>query len=92
MLNRDKFVRGTDIQEIFAQLGVTEATHAFYLGKELAKAKLAITLGKTYRQESSLDWGYLTPPDEAASEHVRLTQRSERSERRRRERGEEEPG
>ncbi len=87
VLNRDTFVRGTDIQEIFAQLGVTEATHAFYLGKELAKAKLAITLGKTYRQEGSLDWGYLTPPDEPVSEHVRLTQRSARSERRRRERG-----
>ena len=76
VLNRDLFVRGTDIQEIFAQLGVTEATHAFYLGKELAKAKLAITLGKTYRQEGSLSWGYLTPPDDVKSEHVRLTQRS----------------
>ena len=78
VLNRDHFVRGTDIQEIFAQLGVTEATHAFYLGKELARAKLAITLGKTYRQEGSLSWGYLTPPDDVKSEHVRLTQRSER--------------
>ena len=26
-------MRGTDIQEIFAQLGVDEATHAFYLGQ-----------------------------------------------------------
>ncbi|HEX6535746.1 MAG TPA: DUF6513 domain-containing protein [Gemmatimonadaceae bacterium] len=88
VLNRETFVRGTDIQEIFLQLGVDEATHAFYLGKELAKAKLAITLGKTYRQEGSLDWGYLTPPDEVKSEHVRLTQRSERSARARRERPE----
>jgi dihydropteroate synthase-like protein len=78
VLNRDLFVRGTDIQEIFSQLGVDEATHAFYLGKELAKAKLAITLGKTYRQEGSLSWGYLTPPDDVKSEHVRLTQRSRR--------------
>jgi dihydropteroate synthase len=76
VLNRDLFIRGTDIQEIFAQLGVDEATHAFYLGKELAKAKLAITLGKTYRQEGSLSWGYLTPPDDVKSEHVKLTQRS----------------
>ena len=76
VLNRDLFVRGTDIQEIFAQLDVDEPTHAFYLGKELAKAKLAITLGKTYRQEGSLSWGYLTPPDDVKSEHVRLTQRS----------------
>jgi hypothetical protein len=79
VLNRDHFVRGSDIQEIFAQLGVTEPTHAFYLGKELAKARLAITLGKTYRQEGSLAWGYLTPPDDVRSEHVRLTQRSQRS-------------
>ena len=78
VLNRDLFVRGTDIQEIFSQLGVDEATHAFYLGKELAKAKLAITLCKTYRQEGSLSWGYLTPPDDVKSEHVRLTQRSRR--------------
>jgi dihydropteroate synthase len=79
VLSRDHFVRGSDIQEIFGQLGVTEPTHAFYLGKELAKARLAITLGKTYRQEGSLAWGYLTPPDDVKSEHVRLTQRSQRS-------------
>ena len=78
VLNRDLFVRGTDIQKIFAQLGVEEPTHAFYLGKELAKAKLAITLGKTYRQEGSLSWGYLTPPDDVKSEHVKLTQRTRR--------------
>jgi uncharacterized protein (DUF427 family) len=39
----------------------------------LAKAKLAITLGKTYRQEGSLNWGYLTPPDDVRSEHFRPT-------------------
>jgi dihydropteroate synthase len=82
VLNRDLFVRGTDIQEIFLQLGVDEPTHAFYLGKELAKAKLAITLGKTYRQEGSLSWGYLTPADDVKSEHVKLTQRSRRRLRR----------
>jgi dihydropteroate synthase len=79
VFNSERFVRGTDIQEIFRQLDVTEATHAFYLGKELAKAKLAITLGKTYRQEGSLWWGYLTPPDEARSEHLRVTARRTRS-------------
>lgn len=81
VLNREKFVRGTDIQEIFAQLDVDEATHAFYLGRELMKARLAITLGKTYRQEGALNWGYLTLPDDVKSEHVRLTQRSERAKR-----------
>jgi dihydropteroate synthase-like protein len=72
VFNSDRFVRGTDIQEIFAQLGVDEPNHAFYLGKELAKASLAVTLGKTYRQEGTLSWGYLTPSEER-SRHVRLT-------------------
>jgi dihydropteroate synthase-like protein len=79
IFNNELFVRGTDIQEMFAQLGVDEPTHAFYLGRELMKAKLAITLGKTYRQEGALSWGYLTPPDDVKSEHVKLTQRSRRS-------------
>jgi dihydropteroate synthase len=81
VFNSEIFVRGTDIQEIFSQLGVDEATHAFYLGRELHKAKLAITLGKTYRQEGALSWGYLTPPDDIKSEHVRLTQRSRKTRR-----------
>jgi dihydropteroate synthase-like protein len=72
VFNSERFVRGTDIQEIFDQLDVTEPTHAFYLGKELAKASLAVTLGKTYRQEGTLSWGYLTPAEER-SRHVRLT-------------------
>ena len=76
VLNNERFVRGTDIAEIFAQLRVDEATHAFYLGKELARAGLAVALGKTYRQDAPLSWGYLTPPDETVSDHVRLTQRS----------------
>ncbi|HJU67889.1 MAG TPA: hypothetical protein VJ650_06530, partial [Gemmatimonadaceae bacterium] len=75
VFNRDRFVKGTEIQDIFDQLQVDEPTHAFYLGKELAKAKLAITLGKSYRQEGSLRWGYLTPPDDPIREHVKLTQR-----------------
>jgi dihydropteroate synthase len=78
VFNHEIFVRGTDIQEIFGQLGVDEATHAFYLGRELARAKLAITLGKTYRQEGALRWGYLTPEDDVRAEHVKLTQRRRR--------------
>jgi hypothetical protein len=81
VFNNSLFVRGTDIQEIFSRLGVTEATHAFYLGKELMKARLALQLGKSYRQEGALAWGYLTPPDDPRSEHVRLTQRSRRTAR-----------
>jgi dihydropteroate synthase-like protein len=75
VFNDSIFIRGDDIQEIFSRLAVDEATHAFYLGRELMKAKLAITLGKTYRQEGALAWGYLTPPDDVKSEHVKLTAR-----------------
>ena len=86
VFNGERFVKGRAIQEIFDQLGVDEATHAFYLGKELAKAKLALDLGKTYRQEGRLSWGYLTPPEDPIDEHVQLTQRSARAKRARRER------
>lgn len=34
--------------------------HAFYLGYEMAKATIALTLGKQYEQDRSLDWGMLT--------------------------------
>jgi dihydropteroate synthase-like protein len=37
-----------------------DANHAFYLGYELAKARTALTLGKDYRQDEALDWGFLT--------------------------------
>jgi dihydropteroate synthase len=63
VFNAARFVSGTDIGELFAQLDVDEATHAFYLGRELTKARLALQLGKTYRQEGELSWGYLTAPE-----------------------------
>jgi dihydropteroate synthase-like protein len=75
VMNNSLFIRGTDIQDIFRQLQVDDPAHAFYLGKELARASLAMTLGKTYRQEGALAWGYLTPPDDMKSAHVRLTQK-----------------
>jgi hypothetical protein len=81
VFNSERFVRGTDIQTIFNELEVDDPAHAFYLGKELAKAGLAVALGKTYRQEGVLSWGYLTPPEDARSEHVRLTQRPSRHRR-----------
>jgi dihydropteroate synthase-like protein len=75
--NAEHFVKGTDINQIFDELGVDEHTHAFYLGKELMKANIARGLGKNYRQESPLDWGYLTF-DEPRRERVQLTARSRR--------------
>jgi dihydropteroate synthase-like protein len=72
VFNAELFVKGTDFNEIFDQLGVDEATHAFYLGKELMKATIARSLRKNYRQESPLDWGYMTFA-EPRRERVRLT-------------------
>ncbi|MFQ5960373.1 MAG: DUF6513 domain-containing protein [Candidatus Methylomirabilales bacterium] len=61
--NRDRFIKDTDIQRIFHQitdqLGPNPVSHAFYLGRELAKADIALRLGKKYIQEENLDWGYL---------------------------------
>jgi dihydropteroate synthase-like protein len=74
VFNAELFVKGTDFNEIFDELGVDEATHAFYLGKELMKATIARALHKNYRQESPLDWGYLTF-EEPRRERVRLTAR-----------------
>jgi dihydropteroate synthase len=78
VFNAERFVTGTEIGEIFAQLDVEEATHAFYLGKELMKASLALQLGKTYRQEGPLSWGYLTPPEDPEAEHMVAAQRQSR--------------
>lgn len=58
----------TDPFELFDQLEARnpknlDASHAFYLGFELAKAMTANTLDKEYRQDEALDWGYLTVPE-----------------------------
>lgn len=39
--------------------------HAFYLGYEMCKAATALVLGKQYRQDEALDWGYLTVEEES---------------------------
>ena len=61
--NGDRFVRETNMYAVFEQLDVDEASHAFYLGKELMKATIARGLGKSYRQEGPLDWGILSFPE-----------------------------
>jgi hypothetical protein len=59
VFNRHVFLRGTEPGELFAALGEVDAGHAFYLGRELERAALAVQLGKRYTQESELRWGYL---------------------------------
>jgi dihydropteroate synthase-like protein len=79
VFNNRIFVTGTDIQVLFDALPVNDRSHAFYLGKELMKAWLALRLGKTYVQEQPLRWGYLTPEDEG-SRHRRVRLEAARSE------------
>jgi dihydropteroate synthase-like protein len=59
VFNNHLFIKERDIQAIFPQLEVADPSHAFYLGRELYKASLAIQLGKKYIQEQPLRWGYL---------------------------------
>ena len=60
---------GDDPFKLFEQLvdrsdHAIDASHAFYLGYEMAKAVTALTLGKEYRQDEALDWGFLTRPEQ----------------------------
>lgn len=63
IINRDGHRRGADPFALFEQLGPLDPAHAFYLGYEMAKAVTALTLGKNYRQDEALDWGFLTRPE-----------------------------
>ena len=62
-MNNAHFLCETDPFLLFDQMGVTDPSHAFYLGYELMKARTALTLSKTYRQDQALDWGFLTEPE-----------------------------
>jgi len=58
-------ITGRNPFELFEQLQAMgrdnlDAGHSFYLGYELSKAVTALTLGKQYRQDQALDWGFLT--------------------------------
>ena len=85
VLNGSVYFCGTDPFELFAQLAAADpkldASHAFYLGYEFAKAVTALTLGKNYTQDQALRWGFLTVPERAtAGEHVgRASDRMPRS-------------
>ncbi len=56
------FGGATDTHEPAANV---DPAHAFYLGYEMAKAAIALALGKEYRQDEALDWGYLTVAEES---------------------------
>jgi len=60
IFNKEIYIKTKNARDVFDRLKVYDPSHAFYLGKELNKAETALDLGKTYRQEGALDWGYLT--------------------------------
>ena len=74
LLNRDGYWHGIDAFELFDTISQSvslDSSHAFYLGYELAKATTALTLGKQYRQDEALNWGFLTIPEKSAHERRR---------------------
>ncbi len=64
LLNGERHLIGDDPFDLFAEVlrsdAKMDASHAFYLGYEMAKAVTALTLGKEYRQDQALRWGFLT--------------------------------
>jgi hypothetical protein len=79
VFNGERFVKDTNIRSLFPRLGVEDdASHAFYLGRELMKADLARRLGKKYIQGEPLHWGYLTYAEEEGGEHARARRRPAR--------------
>ena len=56
--NRDGLRLGEGAFELWPQLKLEhDASHAFYMGVELARAEIAWQLGKRYVQDQPLDWG-----------------------------------
>lgn len=74
VLNRDGYWHGQDPFELFDSFSADarlDPSHAFYLGYELSKAVTALTLGKGYRQDEALRWGFLTIPEISPHERRR---------------------
>ena len=56
--NREGIHRSTDPFDLYPHLKVgDDASHAFYLGVELARAQIAWQLKKRYVQDQELEWG-----------------------------------
>lgn len=66
IVSRQMHLVGSDPFQLFDQLlkqpisDNVDRGHAFYLGYEMAKASIALTLGKQYEQDRALNWGMLT--------------------------------
>jgi dihydropteroate synthase len=67
-INSERHLQGTDPFALFEAMEVADASHAFYLGYELAKAVTALALGKNYVQDEALKWGFLTVDEKSHGE------------------------
>ena len=64
--NRDGLFTEVDPFRLYPHLKVeNDASHAFYLGVELARAQIAWQLGKRYIQDEELKWGCNTAKQDA---------------------------
>jgi hypothetical protein len=70
VFNAERFVRGTNIRRSSRSSTFASRRTRFTWARELARASLAMTLGKTYRQEGALSWVISRPPTDAQVEHV----------------------
>ena len=58
VFNSESHQVGSEPYDFYEKMNVsTDASHAFYLGVELAKAQIAHELGKNYDQDNDLKWG-----------------------------------
>ncbi len=87
--NRDGINTADDPYTLFAELTAlqNDAPHAFYVGVELAKAQIALRLGKRYVQDEQLDWGAAVRnlgDDKAKNDHYKSAGTTLRAGRKRR--------
>ena len=67
--NRDGLLQEIDPFAFYPNLGVQDdASHAFYLGVELARAQIAWQLKKRYVQDEELNWGVSSVVETSAAE------------------------
>ena len=75
LYNRDGHFTESGPFDLFPHINVDgDVGHAFYLGVELERAKIAFDLGKRYVQDRPLDWGRAGPApsfDPAAHEYAK---------------------
>jgi len=80
--NRDGLFESTDPFALYPNLKVgDDASHAFYLGVELARAQIAWQLKKRYVQDQELDWGVANQPTDtvAKSSHREASLKEKRN-------------